>query len=172
MDSKSIENIAKILKCGGVGVLPTDTLYGLVGQAEDKKAVARIKKLKKRSAGKPFIILISWLKDLGRFGIRPDKKMSDFLKTVWPGPVSVVFSPKLAFRWPKNKSLTEIIKKTGPLVAPSANPEGLPPATTMAEAKNYFGDKIDFYLSANKKLSGKPSTLIKLRKGKIEILRP
>ncbi|MCX6712488.1 MAG: L-threonylcarbamoyladenylate synthase, partial [Candidatus Vogelbacteria bacterium] len=132
------ENIAKILKHGGVGVLPTDTLYGLVGRALDKKAVAKIKRLKNRSAGKPFIILISSLKDLVKFGIKLDKKTESFLMSVWPGPVSVIIN-KIAFRWPKNKFLNNLIKKTGPIVAPSANPEGLAPASTIAEAKNYFG---------------------------------
>ena len=177
---EELSSIVKILKAGGVGVLPTDTLYGLVGQADGKKAVTRIKKLKERGHGKPFIILISSLKDLNKFKVKLDKKTGKFLKTIWPGPVSVILptllklhgtSVTLAFRWPKNKFLNELIEKTGPLVAPSANPEGLPPASTITEARNYFGDDIDFYLSAGKKLSGQPSTLIKIKKAKIEILR-
>jgi len=170
-EKKEFESLARILKQGRVGVLPTDTLYGLVGRAEDKKAVARIKKLKKRSAGKPFIILISSLKDLAQLGVKLNKETEKFLKAVWPGPVSVVLE-KNAFRLPKNKFLQALIKQTGPLVAPSANPEGSPPAETIKQAKEYFGDQVDFYLSAGKKLSGQPSTLIRLAGDKIEILRP
>lgn len=171
MKTKEINRVIASLNSGGIGVLPTDTLYGLIGRAEDKRAVAKITKLKKRSRGKPFIILISSLNNLEKFKIKIDKKTRDFLKTIWPGPVSVAFSSKLSFRWPKDKLLTQIIKKTGPLVAPSANPEGLPPAKTIIEAKKYFGDQINFYLPANKKLSGQPSTLIKIERGKIKILR-
>jgi L-threonylcarbamoyladenylate synthase len=183
-NGKRAENIAKILKNGGIGVLPTDTLYGLVGRAEDKKAVSRVKKLKQRSAGKPFIVLISGLKDLTKFKIKLDKKTESFLKTIWPGPVSIILESKsekfkylhlgkktLAFRWPKNELLNTIIKQTGPLVAPSANPEGSPPAETTKQAKKYFGNQVDFYLSAGKRLSGQPSTLIKLTDEKIEVLR-
>jgi len=168
---QELDNIVKILKSGGVGVLPTDTLYGLVGRAEDKKAVLRIKKLKKRSAGKPFIILISSLKDLAKLGVKLDEATGQILAKIWPGPVSVAFTKNFSARWPKNKLLTEIIKKTGPLVAPSANPEGLTPASTITEARKYFSDRVNFYLSANKKLTGQPSTLIKLEKGKVKILR-
>lgn len=163
--------IIKTLKKGGVGVLLTDTLYGLVGQALDKMAVTRIKRLKKRSRGKPFIILISSLKDLEKFGLKIDKKTEGFLKTIWPGPVSVALTPKLSFRLPKNKELVEIIKKTGPLIAPSANPEGAPPANSLTEARNYFNDKIDFYLPTRKKPNQQPSTLIKIKNNQITILR-
>ena len=171
MEKAKITNVIKILQKGGIGVLPTDTIYGLVGRAEDKEAVAKIKKFKKRSTGKPFIVLISSLKDLEKFGIKLNPEDRKILVKIWPGPVSVAFSPKLSFRWPKNKLLTEIIKKTGPLVAPSANPEGLPPASTITEARAYFSDKVNFYLSNRKKLTGLASTLIGLKNGKIRILR-
>lgn len=164
-------NIIKILKAGGVGVLPTDTLYGLVGLAKNKKATGKIKKLKQRSAGKPFIILISSLKDLEKFKIKLNPKTKEILEKIWPGPVSVALSKNLSFRLPKNKFLIDLIKKTGPLVAPSANPEGLAPASTITEAKEYFRDKVNFYLSAKRKLTGQPSTLISIKKGQITILR-
>lgn len=165
-----IETI-KILKTGGIGVIPTDTLYGLIAQALDKKAVAKVRKLKKRSQGKPFIILISSIRDLEKFKVKLDPESKKILAEIWPGPISVAFSSKLSFRWPKNKFLNELLRKTGPLIAPSANPEGFPPAETISEARNYFGDKVDVYISSSKKLIGKPSTLISLKNGRIEILR-
>lgn len=178
MDKKAVKVAITALQKGGIGILPTDTLYGLVGRAENKKAVARIRKLKQRSVSKPFIILISSLRDLEKFKIKLDPESKKILEKVWPGPVSVALSPKLSFRWPKNKMLVEIIKKTGPLIAPSANPEGLSPASTIAEARNYFGPEVDpakygvnFYLSARRKLSGQPSTLISLKNGQVVILR-
>ncbi|MFA6476139.1 MAG: L-threonylcarbamoyladenylate synthase [Candidatus Paceibacterota bacterium] len=168
---KNEKEIAHILKTGGVGVIPTDTLYGLVAQALDKKAVTRVRRLKSRGPSKPFIILISSIRDLEKFKIKLDPESKKILTKIWPGPVSVAFNKKLSFRLPKNKFLNELIKKTGPLIAPSANPEGSPPASTISDARNYFGTKIDFYLSNGKKLAGQPSTLISLKKGQIEILR-
>lgn len=172
-----------ILKKGGIGVLPTDTIYGLVGQALLKKTVEKIYKLRKRNPKKSFIILISSIKDLNLFKIKINKKTEEILKKIWPGKVSVILkSPSkkffylhrgaktLAFRLPKKSNLLKLLKKTGPLVAPSANLEGLKPAETIKEAKKYFGDKVDFYINEGRTKS-LPSTLIAIKKGKIIIKR-
>lgn len=176
-------NIIKILKDGGIGILPTDTLYGLVGKAESKIAVNRIYKVKGRDDGKPLIVLISSFSDLKKFGIILDSKTKKFLEKIWPAKVSVILECKnnrfkylhrgtntLAFRFPRKKSLIEILKKTGPLVAPSANLQGLPPALTIPEAKKYFGSNVDFYISEGKKVS-KPSTLVSFIDGELKIIR-
>jgi len=166
------KNIIKILRNDGVGVIPTDTLYGLVGSAFSKKAIDRIYKLKKRNRNKKLIVLISSLKDLEKFGIQHTNKLEfvGMLNKFWPGKVSVVLN-NIAFRLPAKKSLIEILKKTGPLVAPSANPESLEPAESITKAKEYFGDRVDFYLSDGT-LKPKPSTLIKLNKnGEVKVLR-
>lgn len=163
------DDIVSILKNNGVGVLGTDTIYGLVGSALSKKAVERIYQLKKRAPSKPFIILISDLNDLNHFNIKIDQFIKNFLQEIWPNPVSVVIET-LAFRIPNKPDLLELLKQTGPLVAPSANPEGLPPAQTIKEAKKYFGNNVDFYLDEGKLIS-EPSTLIEIKNGKINILR-
>jgi len=176
-------DIIKILENGGVGVIPTDTLYGLVAQALNKQAVSRVYRLKQRSVHKPFIILISSYEDLAVFGIKMDRNTESLLKKYWPGPVSIILlstlekfryldrgSEGLAFRLPKKKKLLEILKKTGPLIAPSANPENKPPAKNIGVARKYFGDKVDFYLSGGT-LNSKPSSLIRIKGENIEILR-
>lgn len=171
----------KILKEGGVGVMPTDTLYGLVGSAFSKEAINRIYEIKKRNKNKKLIILISTLDDLKKFKVVLNQKQKEILNKYWPGKVSIILN-KIAFRLPARntfinvgrpvkKSLIELLKKTGPLVAPSANPEGEKPAENIKEAKNYFGDTVDFYISGGR-LKGQPSKLIKInKKGEIEILR-
>jgi len=178
------KKVIRILKANGVGVMSTDTLYGLVGGAFSKSAVERIYKIKKRNTKKPLIILISKISDLEKFGIKISTEHTKILKKFWPGEVSVILDCKskkfkylhrgtksLAFRLPKNKKLTEILKKTGPLVAPSANPEGQKPARSITEAERYFQKSSDFYLSGGE-LKGEPSILVKLnKKGKIKILR-
>ena len=77
----------------------------------------------------------------------------------------------LAFRLPKSAKLQALLKKTGPLVAPSANPEGKKPAETIAEAKDYFGDKVGMYVSASKRYFGKPSTLLSFVGKRPKVLR-
>ena len=179
MNNKFIE----ILKRGGIGILPTDTLYALVGSAPSKGAVERIYRLRKRESKKPLIILISSLKDLNLFDIKISNQLRKNLNNIWPGKISVILSCPLkkwsylhrgiktiAFRLPAKKRLIDILKKTGPLVAPSANISGMPPAKNVLEAKKYFGNKVDFYISAGKVVSG-PSTLIEINNGIIKIIR-
>ncbi len=162
------------LKNGGVGILATDTLYGIVGSAFSKKTVGRIYEIKGRDEKKPFIVLIASIRDLQKFSIRLTKDQKIFLEGAWPGPVSVILpckakkfeylhrgSESLAFRLPKNKMLLEILKKTGPLVAPSANPQGMLPAENIAQAKEYFGDAVDFYIAGGTK-RGKASRIVSL----------
>lgn len=179
---KEIENIAEIIKQGGVGILPTDTIYGFVGLALNKKAVAKIFALKKRKHTKPLIVLISSLEDLDKLAIKVNPTLKTFLNSIWPGPVSVVLpcskkqlsylhlGKNLAVRWPNNKFLIDLIKISGPLVAPSANPENIPPAKNIKMAKKYFPE-VDFYISSKKMLSDQPSTLIDATNNKIVILR-
>lgn len=170
--------VIKILNNGGIGVIATDTLYGLVCSAFNKEAVEKIYKLKHRDTKKGLIILISDMTDLAKFGVDYNLKI---LNKYWPGPVSIILPVKedkiphlvkeagsLAFRLPNNNDLLEILKQTGPLVAPSANLEGEEPAKNATEAKEYFGNKIDFYLEGGT-LNNPPSKIIRIE-GKQEII--
>ncbi|MFA5730042.1 MAG: L-threonylcarbamoyladenylate synthase [Candidatus Paceibacterota bacterium] len=173
-----IKEIGEDIKKGRIGVIPTDTIYGIVCSAMKKKSVEKLYKIRKRDSKKPMIILISSLKDLNLFGIKIDKKITD---KYWPGKVSIIVPVKkleylhrgknsLAFRLPDNKALINLIKISGPIVAPSANTEGEKPAETIEEAKEYFKDKIDFYVDCGK-LKSKPSKIISLLNNNIEIIR-
>ncbi|MFH0806444.1 MAG: L-threonylcarbamoyladenylate synthase [Candidatus Brennerbacteria bacterium] len=168
--------IEHILNNGGVAVMPTDTILGVVGSAVKRKTVERIYRLRKRSPKKPFIVLISSPRDIVKFGIRPDARVRAFLNQVWPGPISIIFpcpslkfqylhrgTKTLAFRVPKSTTLCILLKKTGPLVAPSANVEGQPPARTVGEAMRYFGDTVDVYASGKPK-RGTPSLLVEIKR--------
>lgn len=161
----------------------TDTIYGILGKPT-KKVISKINKIKKRSPNKPYIILISKLEQLKQFNIKLTNKEEDIIKKLWPGPVSIILpcsskkleflhlkSGGLAFRLPKNKELIEIISKTGPLVAPSANPEGLTPAKNITEAKKYFGDSVNYYLPSKRQPNNKPSTIIAINKEKVIVKR-
>ncbi|MEI6660058.1 MAG: L-threonylcarbamoyladenylate synthase [bacterium] len=171
-----------ILKKGGVAVIPTDTIYGIVGSALSKNAVDKVYEIKGRDNTKSCIILINSDKDLIKFGF----SLPQF--EFWPGKVSVVVScvgalyqklkylhhgaGTVAFRMvgPRNKNLFNLINKVGPIIAPSANPQGLAPALNITEAKKYFCDKVDVYVNGRTKVS-KPSTLVEWKDGKIKVLR-
>lgn len=175
--------IAEVLRQGGVGVILTDTIYGVAGSAMDPETVQRIYRLRKRNSKKPFIILIPSVASLKKFGVKLDKYHRAFLGTAWPGPISVILpvpgkkfeylhrgKRSLAFRVPADPSLRSFLRRTGPLVAPSANPEGQRPARTIKEAQKYFGPNVEFYMDAGR-VAGKASTLIDLTGSEPVVLR-
>lgn len=180
------KKLALLLKEGVIAVMPTDTIYGICGSALNKKVVEKIYRLRKRDIRKPFIILISSLNELNIFGIRLSKESKKILEKIWPAKISVVLNiadknkikkfrylhrgtNSLAFRIPKSKFLIKILKIAGPLVAPSANWEGYRPASTITKAKRYFKNKVVYYDGGE--IISKPSTLIKLEKGVIKVIR-
>ncbi len=178
----NLKNKQEILQ-NGIFVCATDTLYGMCTSAFDKKNVERIYELKGRDEKKPFIILISKIIDLKKFGVTISKKQHMFLDEIWPGKVSVVLpcmlkkfeylhrgTEGLAFRMPRKNSIIDILEITGPLVAPSANRQGEHPAETITEARDIFGDDVDLYISDGK-LKGEPSTIITFTDDKLICIR-
>jgi len=173
----STEIIEKI-KQGKIGVIPTDTIYGLVGSALMPETVEKIYSLRERDRSKAMIILIASIRDLEKFQIELDSKTKNILQNLWPGKVSVILpcprlefeylhrgNNSLAFRIPDFPELQNFLEETGPLVAPSANPEGQTPAATIDEAKKYFGDQLNFYVDGGK-MESDPSTIIEIQDGK------
>lgn len=175
-------NLIRVLGENGVVVMPTDTLYGIVGRAQEPSVVDRIYRLKKRTSLKPCIILIGDISELEKFSINPNKEQKKALDKYWSfnftqdktEPISIVLdcpndafaylhrgTKTLAFRVPSFKPFREFLLNVGPLLAPSVNPEGLPPAQDIFEAKDYFGDKVDLYVDGGI-ITGKASRLIRL----------
>lgn len=177
------ENLIEVLKKGGIAIMPTDTLYGIVGQADNVSTVNRIYNLKKRALEKPCIILIGDIDEIKNFSIILSEMQKNAIKNS-SIPASFILdcmdekfsylhhgTNTLAFRLPAPEALRDLLLKTGPLIAPSANPEGLPPAQNIEEAKKYFGISVDLYVDGGN-LSGRASKIIKLHKdGSMSIIR-
>lgn len=156
-----VYELAHFLKHGGLAVVRTDTVYGILTPAFEEEAVERIYYVKGRDSSKPFIILISSIQMLKMFPVELSSRALRFLEKEYDEAVSVVFPVRkdtlsqfeylhrgrgtLAFRIPRDVYLRELISLTGPLVAPSANPEGMAPARSIQEAIEYFGDMLSFY---------------------------
>ncbi|MEX0910316.1 MAG: L-threonylcarbamoyladenylate synthase [Candidatus Paceibacterota bacterium] len=162
----------KIITQGKIAVLPTDTIYGLVASINFPEAISKINKLKNRD-NKPYIILINSLADLDLFKIKLNESQINVLNKLWPGPFSIAFDAKYSFRWPNKKELVNLIKNTGPIIATSCNHKDKPPATTIKDAFNYFGQEVDLYVPHPlEPLTAIPSTVISLDKtGHITIHR-
>jgi len=179
----SCKEIRSTLLNGGIAVIATDTLYGIVARAEDAQAVERVYSVRGRDKKKPCIVLISDKNDLALFNIALSEKQRAFLEGVWPGKMSVVLPCRdkrfahihrgvetIAFRLPAHDGLLALIRETGPLIAPSANPAGLEVAHTIAEARSYFGASVDAYCDDGA-LFGQPSMLVSLVGDKVKTLR-
>lgn len=174
-------NVVHALQHGGVAVLRTDTLYGIVARADDETAVERVYDLKGRDDNKSPIVLIASLDQLYD---EPEASSRQYLSAVWPGKVSVILPSKeapkwirrsnesVAYRMPGDKKLRTLIEITGPLIAPSANPQGKEPAMTIEQAIEYFDEGVDYYIDGGEVFDSAPSQLVRIgENGEVERLR-
>lgn len=178
----SLSDVALVdsLLAGKVGIMPTDTVYGIVAAAGNETAVAKLYGLKHRLHD-PGTVIAASVEQLVELGLK-----QRYLKPVehfWPGSVSVIIpSHELAYihlgkggiavRIPSQPELLTLLQQTGPLLTTSANHRGEPTATNLAEAEAYFGDQVDFYVEGGDLTDHKPSTLIRIVDDAVEILRP
>jgi len=174
------EIIISLLKGGAIGVLRTDTLYGIVASARNERAVERMYAVKRRTPSKSPIVLIASTDQLFD---SYDESTLDRLKELWPGKNSVILpsaaapawivrgNASVAYRIPNDEPLCQLLRQTGPLIAPSANPEGEPPAMSIEEAKRYFGNEVDFYVDGGTVTDDSPSKLYRLQPDGLERLR-
>jgi|AntAceMinimDraft_13_1070369.scaffolds.fasta_scaffold05763_4 L-threonylcarbamoyladenylate synthase len=181
-----MKKIIDTIKKGGLAIIKTDTLYGIITSVHEKKAVAKVYRIKKRDPEKSMIVLASSIYQIETITGVLDQDLKEKLRKYWPGPYSIILpingpstikyvhksTKDIAFRIPNKNNLLQILEETGPVIAPSANQEGLPPAQNVIEAKAYFGDTIDVYVDEGDVNDVSPSQLIKiLPDGNIEILR-
>lgn len=164
---------------GEIAIIPTDTVYGVVARAADPDAVARLYKLKHREA-KPGTIVAASIDQLVELGVK--RRYLTAVEQFWPGAISVITPVgeelgyihqgvgSLAFRIPDDPWLLELLQQTGPLLTSSANQPGEPPATTVEEAKNYFGNDVEWYEDGGS-VNREPSTVIRVIDDAIEIVR-
>ncbi|MBI3888267.1 L-threonylcarbamoyladenylate synthase [Candidatus Nomurabacteria bacterium] len=188
------KNLIKILQEDGVVIMPTDTIYGMVGRAQAEFVVNRIYTIRKRNPTKPCIILIGDTSELEKFSVILTQEQKNKLKELWhisvmadmchERAVSIVLdcpdpaleylhrgTNTLAFRLPAPQALRDLLLETGPLIAPSANLETIPPCETMEDARKYFGYSVDLYIDGGT-IKNKASKLIKLHKdGSIDLMR-
>lgn len=170
-----------LLKRGAVGVLPTDTIYGLCAVAINHQAVARMYALKRREQ-KPGTLIAANREQLIELGV--DEQGVRAVSRLWPDALSIILPAAeglgylhlgltdVAVRIPKDTALRELLLATGVLVTSSANHPGEPPANNLEEAKRYFGDAVDFYVDGGDLSNRPPSTVVRYVEGKLEVLRP
>ena len=181
----NIKKAKKILDKSECVAIPTETVYGLAGNAYSDKACIKIFKLKKRPKNNPLIIHYHGRKNLEKDCIFNN----DFIKLYkrfCPGPITFILDLKksskiskfatnnkktLAIRFPKHPVARNLLKKLNyPLAAPSANLSSKVSAVNSNHVRDDFGKKIKFILNGGKSSIGLESTIVDLR-NKPKILR-
>lgn len=181
MDNYDFTELVDALLNGGVVVMPTDTVYGLVCSALNLSAVKRMYEIKQRS-GKPGTIIAGSLQQL--LNMRFNNTEINTASQFWPGTVSVILrasdnldylhmgKESLAVRIPDIEWLRALLIQAGPLATTSANLPGEPTVTSAEQARNIFDDKVELYIDGGKITNGKPSKIVRiLPSGETETIR-
>lgn len=180
----SIDQACKLLLNGEIVGIPTDTVYGIAASLHQRSAIEAIFTLKGRPSDKPLIIQVATYAEVLPFLPTVPPDFEKLASTFWPGPLTLVVPvntllipeivraglPTAGFRIPNHHITLELLKKTGPLVVPSANPTDHPPATNPQHIESYFGQ--DFpVIDGDACLHGQPSTILEFKNNKWNLLR-
>lgn len=178
-----IKNIAEELRKGGLLVYPTDTVYGLGADPFNEAAVKKLYIAKKRPFDMALSVAVSDIAMAEKIAVLDDvarKLMEKFL----PGPLTIIIkkrpevpdittamSDKVGIRIPDHPAALRIIREFGPIVATSANLHSHPDAIEMQSAMDDLSDSVGTYINCGSCQLGKPSTIVWMMNGEIEIVR-
>jgi len=175
---ENLKIAAEVIRKGGLVAFPTETVYGLGGDAFNPDAVARIFEVKERPSFDPIIVHIADFKDIRRLCRKVDERAKTLAERFWPGPLTIVLKKSeevpdivtagldtVAVRMPSHPVARKLIEysKT-PIAAPSANLFGKLSPTTAEHVKEQLGDRIDIIIDAGRCPVGVESTVIDLTK--------
>jgi L-threonylcarbamoyladenylate synthase len=186
-DEAGLARAATILRGGGLVAVPTETVYGLAARADSDAAVAAIYRAKGRPDFNPLIVHVASL-DMARRLALFDAQAEQLAARFWPGPLTLVLGlregaglaravtaglPTVALRMPDHSLTRELLATLQiPLAAPSANRSGAVSPTQPAHVAGSLGPSIDAILDGGACPRGLESTIVALREGGWQLLRP
>ena len=177
-------DIINTLKDGKLVIMPTDTIYGIIGDATNEDVINKVYEVKERPHDKPLLILVSNLSMLHELVTEIPKETEKIIKKFWPGPLTILFkksskvsdaltanSALVAIRMPNDKRLLNIMNHLNrPLISTSANISSHNAITNPNQLEEKMKEKIDLIVDEGT-VNNEASTLITIVNGKIEILR-
>lgn len=188
-DKEAINTAVETIQNGGVVICPTETVYGLIADTTNEKAVEKVFRIKKRPKTKAIAVFIRDIKKVKELAFVDDRQES-FLKKVWPGKVTVILKRKpncglskklfankkvIGLRISSSKLINKLVKKINkPLTTTSANISGKPASTKIKEVLDQFKNqkiKPDLIIDMGNLPKNKPSKVIDFTSGKIKVLR-
>ena len=185
-ENDEISEISTGIKNGKIAIFPTETVYGIGANALNESAVKKIFVAKGRPSDNPLIVHISDFEMLNNLVNDLNEIEKLLVNKFWPGPLTVILKKKdiipnivtcgmdtVGIRMPNNKIALSIIKKAGvPIAAPSANISGRPSGTNISDIFNELNDKVDYIIDGGNTVIGLESTVVKVDKNIVKILRP
>lgn len=186
LDMDAIKRAGNILKAGGLVAFPTETVYGLGGNALDPQASMKIYAAKGRPSDNPLIVHIAELEQLEKITTEIPEGAKILAEKYWPGPLTMIL-PKadivprettggldsVAVRFPSDRIAQELIKAGGGFVAaPSANTSGRPSPTMAEHVEEDLGDAIDMIIDGGQVGIGLESTIVDFTEEVPVVLRP
>ena len=173
----------KELEAGRAVVLPTETVYGLFAKALDEEAVDQVYALKQRPREKAMNLNISSEDDIRFYSKNQPPYLSKLIASFLPGPLTIILEANeevpawinsgmatVGFRMPAHPKTLELIRKTGPLIGPSANLSGKASGTQCQQILKELGHGV-LGFEDDSFLTGQDSTIIDLSGVKVKILR-
>ncbi len=186
-NNPQVVDAANFLRDNEVVALPTETVYGLGGNAESDVAVGKIFAAKGRPSDNPLIIHIAEKKQLNGFVAEVPVKAEVLMEAFWPGPLTIIFKKKegvlaetataglatVAVRMPDHPVALALLKRCGlPIAAPSANSSGKPSPTNAEHVMDDLNGKIAGVIDGGATGIGVESTVIDCTEAIPVILRP
>lgn len=182
----TIAEAGRIIQNGGLVAFPTETVYGLGGNAFDPDAARRIYEAKGRPSDNPLIVHIAEAEDLERVARSVPKAAYRLAEAFWPGPLTMILDKRpcvpdtvtgglatVAVRLPSLTIARELIRAAGGFVAaPSANASGRPSPTLAAHCIEDLDGRVDMIIDGGAAVLGLESTVLDLTVPVPAILRP
>ena len=161
-DIAALKCAGRIIRIGGLVAFPTETVYGVGGNALDTKSVGKIYEAKGRASDNPLTINIADFEDIYYIVGDIPEEAKKLAKLLWPGPLTMIFKKKgtvptavtgrsdtVAVRIPANEIARAVIRAAGGYVAaPSANISGRPSPTKAEHVINDLGDRVDMIIDS------------------------
>jgi len=165
-------------------VIPTETVYGLAAPVLDRAAVEAVFAIKQRPLDNPLIAHVAELDQLALLGTRLTNLAARLAEAFWPGPLTLVLPTdaqlpwvtagldSIAVRQPRHEFALALIRRAGPLAAPSANLSGLPSPTRASHALQDLRGRVPLIIDGGDLAHGLESTVIDARGEQPILLRP
>jgi len=175
-DEGYLEEAARVIKNGGLVIIPTETVYGIAADMSNKKTIERLYEIKGRPENKPFSLHIDSKEKIKNYAGDIPVVAWKLIDRFWPGPLTIVLKAKdkgtIGIRMPDDEIALQVIALSGvPVVCPSANLSGKPAPINFQQAIEDFKDKVDFAIDAGSVSLGKESTVIDLTQEPLKVLR-